>query len=380
MKKHAPDYWILIFAVALTAFGILMIQSASFYSTMNSSGAYYYASKQLRNALVGLVALIFFWNFNYRNLQKAHIIVYVISFALLLLVLVAGTNIYGAQRWLVIAGFSIQPSDIAKLSIVLTLASIFSKDHKRITKMSYISLAVLLTAVFLILIMLQPNLSTTLCIAAIAVAMLFTAGLHWAYLAAAGAGTVAGGVALILSAPYRMERLKAFWDPWADPLGSGYQLIQSLYAIGSGGLTGVGIGQSRQKYLYIPFAESDFIFAIVAEEIGFIGSILLFAAFMILIWRGILTAQRSRDPFAALVATGITCMIAIQTLINLCVVTGAIPPTGIPLPFISYGGTSLIIMLGSVGILMNISQYTELPPIKTGKIFRLKSDSIWKNS
>ncbi len=380
MKKHAPDYWILIFAVALTAFGILMIQSASFYSTMNSSGAYYYASKQLRNALVGLVALIFFWNFNYRNLQKAHIIVYVISFALLLLVLVAGTNIYGAQRWLVIAGFSIQPSDIAKLSIVLTLASIFSKDHKRITKMSYISLAVLLTAVFLILIMLQPNLSTTLCIAAIAVAMLFTAGLHWAYLAAAGAGTVAGGVALILSAPYRMERLKAFWDPWADPLGSGYQLIQSLYAIGSGGLTGVGIGQSRQKYLYIPFAESDFIFAIVAEEIGFIGSILLFAAFMILIWRGILTAQRSRDPFAALIATGITCMIAIQTIINLCVVTGAIPPTGIPLPFISYGGTSLIIMLGSVGILMNISQYTELPPIKTGKIFRLKSDSIWKNS
>ncbi len=379
MKKHAPDYWILILAIALTAFGILMIQSASFYSTMNSNGAYYYASKQLRNALVGIVAMVIMWHFNHRILQKIHIWVYILSLALLLLVLAAGTNVYGAQRWLVIGGFSIQPSDIAKLSIVLTFASIFSKDPKRINKLSYIVLALGLTVIFLYLIMLQPNLSTTVCIAAIAVSMLFTAGIHWGYLAAAGAGTVLGGVGLILSAPYRMERLRAFWDPWADPLGNGYQLIQSLYAIGSGGLFGVGIGQSRQKYLYIPFAESDFIFAIVSEEIGFIGSVLLFATFMLLIWRGILTAQRSREPFSALVATGITCMIAIQTIINLCVVTGAIPPTGIPLPFVSYGGTSLIIMLASVGILLNISQYTELPPVKPGKILRFKNSSMWKN-
>ena len=380
MKKHSADYWLLIFAVGLTAFGIIMIQSASFYATMNTSGPYYYASKQLRSAIVGIIAMIFLWNFDYRLLKKFSIPAYVLSVILLLLVLFVGTNVYGAQRWLVIGSFSLQPADIAKLALILLLADIFSTDPARISKFRYIALAVCLMIIVCVLVMLQPNLSTTVCIAAITIAILFAAGLHWGYLAAAGAGAVAGGVYLMVSASYRLERLKAFWDPWADPLGNGYQLIQSLYAIGSGGLLGVGIGQSRQKYLYIPFAESDFIFAIISEEIGFIGCVCLFLAFVILIWRGILVAHRSNDPFASLLATGIVCMIAIQTIINLCVVTGAIPPTGIPLPFISYGGTSLMIMLASVGILLNISRYTELPPPRRKLSAKLSKNSIWHNN
>mgnify|MGYP001046883264 CR=1 FL=1 len=380
MKKHSADYWLLIFAIGLTAFGIIMIQSASFYATMNSNGPYYYASKQLRSAIVGIVVMIFLWNFDYRLLKKFAIPAYVVSILLLLLVLFAGTNVYGAQRWLVIGGFSLQPADVAKLALILILADIFSTDPTRISKIGYLMLAVGLMGTVCLLVMLQPNLSTTVCIAAITVAILFAAGLHWKWLAAAGGGCVAGGVYLMMSASYRLARLKAFWDPWADPLGNGYQLIQSLYAIGSGGLLGVGIGQSRQKYLYIPFAESDFIFAIISEEIGFIGCICLFLAFIILIWRGILVAHRSNDPFAALLATGIVCMIAIQTIINLCVVTGAIPPTGIPLPFISYGGTSLMIMLASVGILLNISRYTELPPPRRRMSVKLKKDSMWHNN
>lgn len=380
MKKHAADYWILIFAIGLTAFGIIMIQSASYYSTMNSTGPYYFATKQLKNALVGIAAMIFLWKIDYRVLKKFALPAYGASVLLLLLVLVVGTNAYGAQRWLNIFGMSLQPADVAKIGLVLMIASIFSKDLNRINKFRYLALAVALMAVLCLLVMMQPNLSTTVCIAAITVAMLFAAGLHWKWLMAAGGIFAAGGVYLMMSASYRFQRLKAFWDPWADPLGNGYQLIQSLYAMGSGGLMGVGIGQSRQKYLYIPFAESDFIFAIISEEIGFIGSILLFAAFFILIWRGILVAHRSTDPFASLLATGIVCMIAIQTIINLCVVTGAIPPTGIPLPFISYGGTSVMVMLASVGILLNLSRYTELPPIKRKLQFKFSKNSSWHNN
>ncbi|MBP3348662.1 MAG: putative lipid II flippase FtsW [Clostridia bacterium] len=383
MKKHAADYWILIFAVGLSAFGIIMIQSSSFYSSMNSSlGAYYYASKQLRSFIVGAFLMVFLWNFDYQNFRTMHLskVAYVVSILLLIWVLVGGTNAYGAQRWINIAGLSLQPSDVAKVSIVLVLADLFSVDNTRIHRFKFILLAVILAGAFALLIMLQPNLSTTICILAITVAIMFAAGLHWGWLTAAGVAGVGLVVLLMVSAPYRIKRLEAFWNPWLEPLGTGYQLIQSLYAIGAGGFMGVGIGQSMQKMLYIPFAESDFIFAIIAEETGFIGCILLFLAFLILIWRGILVAQRSEDPFASLLATGITSMIAIQTIINLCVVTGAIPPTGIPLPFISYGGTSLMMMLASVGILLNISKSTTLPPKRRQLRFKFSKESSWHNN
>ena len=326
--------------------------------------------------------MIFLWNFNYTNIKKLHIglISWIFCFVLLLLVLAIGTGANGAQRWLSLGSFSIQPSDIAKLSLVILLADIFSKQLNNVYKFLWILAAVLATGAFCGPIMLQPNLSTTICLVLIMFAIMFAAGLRWQWITIAGIGMIALVIILIAAAPYRIRRLEAFLNPWLEPLGSGYQLIQSLYAIGSGGFIGVGIGQSMQKLLYIPFAESDFIFAIIAEEVGFIGCVILFAAYCLLIWRGILVAQRSTDPFAILLATGISSMIAIQTIINLCVVTGAIPPTGIPLPFISYGGTSLIVMLASVGILLNISQYTELPPQRRMLKYKLKKDSIWHNN
>lgn len=383
MKKHVADYWILILAVGLSAFGIIMIQSASFYATMNTiSGPYYYAQSQFEKGLLGVAAMIFLWNFNYTYIKRFHVglISWFICLGLLGAVLLIGSGAHGAQRWLSFGSFSIQPSDIAKLSIVILLADMFSKQLNNIYKIGWLIAAVGFTGIFCGLIMMQPNLSTTICIVLIMFAIMFAAGLRWQWIAFAGIGMFVLVIILIAAAPYRIRRLEAFLNPWLEPLGSGYQLIQSLYAIGSGGFMGVGIGQSMQKLLYIPFAESDFIFAIVAEEIGFVGCVILFAAYCLLIWRGILVAQRSTDPFAILLATGISSMIAIQTIINLCVVTGAIPPTGIPLPFISYGGTSLIVMLASVGILLNLSQYTELPPQRRMLKYKLKKDSIWHNN
>ncbi len=379
-KKHAADHWLMIIAIGLTAFGIIMIQSASYYSTMETTGPYYYATKQFQSAIIGIVAMIIMWNFNYMYIKKFTVVIYIFSFVMLFLVPFVGVTINGARRWIYILGTSVQPSDFAKIALIIALAHMFSSNSKNIRSAKFIALSLILTGLFAGLVLAQPNMSTTVCIIAIAIAMLFAAGLHWSVLAFFGSAGLAGVIAMMVFMPYRMQRLEAFWDPWAEPLGSGYQLIQSLYAIGSGGLTGVGIGQSMQSKLYIPFAESDFIFAIIAEEVGFIGCILLFIAFAIFIWRGILIAHRSKEPFAALLATGIVCMIAIQTIVNLCVVTGAIPPTGIPLPFISYGGTSLMVMLASVGILLNISRYTELPAPQNAR-FRIKlgKNSIWNN-
>ncbi|MBE5817144.1 MAG: putative lipid II flippase FtsW [Clostridiales bacterium] len=368
MKKHAADYWILIIVIGLTLFGILMIQSASYYKTMNTLGPYYYAKKQMLNACIGMVALFGAWCLKYTFWKKVSKIAYVLSVVALAAVLLVGTSVNGATRWIYIGSFNFQPSDVAKLALVMILADLFSKDPMRIKKIGYIILAVALGGAMMLLIMLQPNLSTTVCIAGILVAMLFIAGINMWYIGIGG-GLGVGAIAYLAgSASYRVARLKAFFDPWSDPLGNGYQLIQSFYALGSGGFFGVGIGASRQKYLYMPFAESDFIFSIIAEEIGLIGCIIFFLAYVILIWRGIRVAVHAPDSFSCLLATGIVATIAIQVIINIAVVTGAVPPTGLPLPFISYGGTSLIIFMASAGILLNISTYTVEDPSFADKL------------
>lgn len=378
VKKHAPDYWILVLSIALTAFGVIMILSASYYANSGSGDALYYFKKQLISAAVGFAAMFVLYKMNYHMLRGFSTIIVCVAIVLLALVLFVGTNVNGAQRWISIGGFSLQPSEVAKFALVLFYASFFSRDPQRITKLKYILLSLVPLAVVVILVMLQPNFSTSICLVATAIAVLFVAGLRWYYFAIATGVVGAGGLALLFAAPYRIQRLQSFIDPWSDPLGSGYQLIQSLYALSSGGLLGVGLGNSRQKYLYMPFAESDFIFSIIAEEVGLIGCCLLFLVFILLIWRCILVAVRAKDTFGALLATGICAMFGIQTIINLAVVTGSIPPTGIPLPFISYGGTSLIITLASMGVIMNISAYGEQPAPKPAMKKEYQKNSIWK--
>ena len=379
MKKHAPDYLILVLSAALTAFGIIMILSASYYANLQSSGGpYYYFNKQLLNAAVGFAAMFALYKIDYHMLRGFSILILSVSIALLALVLLVGTNVYGAQRWFNLGGFSLQPSEVAKFALVLFYASFFSKDPSRILKLKYIALSLLPLGATVLLVMMQPNFSTSICLVVTAIAVLFVAGMRWYYFVIAGGVVGAGGLVLLFSAPYRVQRLQSFLDPWSDPLGSGYQLIQSLYALGSGGLLGVGLGNSRQKYLYMPFAESDFIFSIIAEEIGLIGCCLLFMAMLFLIWRCILVAVRAKDSFGCLLATGIAAMYGIQTIINLAVVTGAIPPTGIPLPFISYGGTSIMITLASMGVIMNISAYGEQPLPSKPAQREWKKGGIWK--
>ena len=368
MKKHAADYWILIVVVGLTLFGILMIQSASYYKTMNTLGPYYYAKKQMLNACVGMMALFVGWCFKYTFWKKISKIIYALAVVSLAAVLLFGTTVNGATRWIYIGSFNFQPSDVAKIALVIILADYFSHNPMRIKKFWCIFLACVLGGVMMVLIMLQPNLSTTACVAGILVAMLFIAGINMWVISGAGLAGAVGVYVLANSASDRVARLKAFLDPWSDPLGNGYQLIQSFYALGSGGFFGVGIGASRQKYLYMPFAESDFIFSIIAEEIGLIGCIIFFLAYVVLIWRGIRVAVHAPDSFSCLLATGIVSMIAIQVIINIAVVTGAIPPTGLPLPFISYGGTSLIVFMGSAGMLLNISTYTVEDPTFADKL------------
>jgi len=340
-----------------------MVFSASFYYALNSpdiQDGYYYFKRQLLWAVIGFGAMLFMANFSYWKLEKYAKLILIVSIALLIAVLVIGREVNGAQRWLIIGGVSIQPSEIAKFGLIVFLASSLSKRKQKIK--SFIQGVVpylLILGVMFGLIMLQPNMSTAGSLVILTLTVLYVAGARiWHILGLIGAGAGAA-VVLVQMADYRMQRYMAFLDPWADPLDTGYQVIQSLYSLGSGGLFGMGLGQSRQKYLFLPYAETDFIFAVIGEEFGFIGSTLLIILYLILLWRGIRIAITAPDLFGCLLATGIIGIIGIQTIINIAVVTSSMPPTGLPLPFISAGGSSLAFFMASIGVLLNISKYSE---------------------
>lgn len=264
----------------------------------------------------------------------------------------------GARSWLGIGSFGVQPSEFMKLGIILFLAKLCSEqtlDIRRFT--TGLMPPLMLIGLAFGLIMLQPDLGTGAVLVGTSMLMIFTAGAKITHLVALAGVGLAGFVGLILAAPYRLQRITAFLDPWQDPLGAGYQSIQSLYAIGPGQLTGLGLGMSRQKYAYLPEPQTDFIFSIIAEELGFIGGTTVLVLFMLLIWRGIRTAMLAPDGFGGLVAIGITGMIAVQVMINIGVVIGLLPVTGITLPLISAGGSSLTLTLSAIGILLGISRY-----------------------
>ena len=277
---------------------------------------------------------------------------------LLALVFVPGLGVTrnDATRWLNI-GIQFQPSEIMKVAIIVFLSAKISKYPESINRFwKGMLLYLLLLGVIAGLLLFEPHMSATVIILIISASIMFSAGLSWKYIIPVGIGGVVACVVLALTAEYRMKRVMIFLDPWQDKLGDGWQIIQSIYAIASGGLFGVGLGKSTQKYMYIPEPHNDFIFAILSEELGFIGALGVIALFAIFIWRGIVIAMKAPDMFGTLLAVGITTMVGIQALLSIAVVSSAIPVTGIPLPFFSYGGTALIILLCSCGILLNISR------------------------
>lgn len=362
LKKSNPDLILIIATLCLLAIGLIMVYSASaVWAGYKFDDSFYFAKRQLLFAGAGVAAMFTIMNVDYWTWRTWAKVIIIVCFVLLIMVLVPGIGMArnGSRSWIGVGAFSIQPSEFMKLAIIAFLAKFLSERQKYITSFKK-GLMPSLGLVFLAfaLIMLQPDLGTGTVMVGTSIVMIFISGArvsHFVYLGLAGA---AGFAALVLSAPYRMKRITSFLDPWEDPLGSGFQIIQSLYAIGPGGLFGLGLGQSRQKFFYLPEPQTDFIFAILSEELGFIGGSLVILLFSLLLWRGIRIALGAPDLYGSLVAVGIIAMVAIQVMINIGVVTGLMPVTGITLPFLSYGGSSLTLMLMAVGVLLNISRYS----------------------
>lgn len=360
-SRTAPDFWLLASILGLLAIGIVMVYSAGSVLAFHDYGdSFYFVKRQLLFATLGLVAMFFTMNLDYLVLKKYAKITLLLCFGLLIIVLIPGVGVVrgGARSWLGISSFGIQPSEFMKLGMILFLSYWLGKEDYRITAFAKGLLPPLgLIGLAFGLIMLQPDLGTGTVMLGASMLIVFTAGARIKHLVGLAAVGAMGFVGLILAAPYRLQRITAFLDPWSDPLGAGYQIIQSLYAIGPGGLAGLGLGMSRQKFSYVPEPQTDFIFSILAEELGFIGGILVLLLFLILVWRGMRVAMTIDDTFGSLLAVGIVGMVGVQVVINIGVVIGLMPVTGITLPLISYGGSSLTLMLTAFGILLNLSRY-----------------------
>ena len=361
------DFTLCITILLLLALGIIMVLSASAPSALAESGnSYTYVSKQLTLAIVGLFAMMFISKIDYRFYKKYYWTIYWFSCAILLLVKVPflGRTVNGATRWIVLGPIQLQPSEITKIGMIIFFAGYLTDHKKEITSLvgGIIKPLCWLAIPISLLFFVQNHLSVSMVIGLVTLIMIIMAGCRLIYFAVAGGiGIVGVAGALIYmnatdSGGFRMQRIVSFMNPWADAQGTGWQVIQSLYAIGSGGLFGVGLGESKQKYLYIPEPHNDFIFSILAEELGFVGCAVVIILFAIFIWRGIVIAMRAPDMFGSLMATGSTALVAVQVVINIAVVTSSMPATGMPLPFFSYGGTALLILLCCMGILLNISR------------------------
>lgn len=362
-KKQVPDFVVFIVTLLLLTIGIIMVFSASYVAAETRYGdGFYFFKRQLVWALIGIAGMTAVMKIDYSCFKKWALPIFSISVFLLVLVLIPGVgiNIKGSTRWLGIGTLSFQPSEVAKLGLILILAKVLANQQNRIKHFlrGFIP-PLLVVGLVCALILAQPDLGTAVTIAGTSYIMFIAAGArksHLFGLAFLGLFLVAGAVYL---APYRMARFTAFLDPWDDPLGKGFQTIQSLLAVGSGRLFGMGLGQGRQKFLYLPEQHTDFIFAVLSEELGFIGSVFVLFLFFVFMWRGLRIALKAPDIFGALLAVGITGMVVIQAIINIGVVTGSLPVTGITLPFISYGGSSLTLNLLSIGILLNISRHVK---------------------
>lgn len=353
---------LLISVVIISLFGVLMIYSSSYiWAEYKFNDPYKFLKSQLIFLILGYIIMFIVSKINYQKYQKYSNIIFGICFILIVLVLIPGIGTVrnGSRSWFGVGGFGIQPSEFTKLGLIIFTSKYLKNNNKELRdiKKGVLPILIVLMLVFG-LIMLQPDFGTGVVIVISIVALLFVSGVKMNFFIKIGLLGLIGVVVLIIIAPYRMERIVSFLNPWSDPLGSGFQIIQSMYAIGPGGLLGLGFGNSIQKHFYLPEPQTDFIFSIISEEFGFMGILIVSSLFITIIYQGIKISIKCEDAFGKYLAFGITFSLAFQTLLNLMVVVGLIPVTGITLPFLSYGGSSLLITLLSMGILLNISKST----------------------
>ena len=365
-RRLEIDRWLFGVTVALCLLGTVMIFSASAVTAEKEYGhGYYFLIRQAAWLAIGVLGMFALMRTDYRRLREPAVVYATVCIVLLLLV---GTlfldKAHATHRWIRVGPVGIQPSELAKLAVILYLAWFLDQKRRSKAKLEFCwqdFLQTILPAagpvlVGVCLILLQPDLGTSVDIGLVATAILFAAGMSWKWLAAGAAAALPLLYLLITHVSYRQARLTAFLDPGSDPQGAGFQLMQSLIAVGSGGFTGVGLMESKQKLFYLPEAQTDFIYAVIGEELGYIGAMLVLALFVVYGWRGLRAAFAAPDGFGRLLALGITAMVLCQALINFAVVLGMVPTKGIPLPFVSYGGSSLLVMLLATGVLLNISQ------------------------
>lgn len=373
MRRRDFDFWIFITIILLLALGVSMVYSASsYYASREFGNKEYFLIRQLIWATIGVVAMLFVSRLDYKRIAQFSPALLLISVVLLILVRIPGigSKINGSWRWFSFGFASFQPSELAKLSIILFFGFSLSKKPDILQKFfKGLVPYLLIIGVIDALLILEPHYSGTILITAVAIIILFSAGAKiWHFLLLA-VPVVPAAIYLVYSEKYRLERVLTFLDPFSDPTDAGYQIVNSLYAIGSGGLFGKGIGQSVQKNLYIPEPQTDFIFSILAEELGFVGAVTVLLLFLVLFWRGIRIAMYAPDSLGSLLAVGFTSLIAVQVIINIAVVTSSLPVTGMPLPFFTYGGSSLAFLLVGMGVLLNISR-------SVGNPYRMKREKI----
>lgn len=359
-SRGIPDFLLLFLTLGMVGFGIVMVFSASFtISYWDEGNRWFFTQRQLMWAGLGLVGMLFAMNLPFNFYKKHFFLIMLGSIVLLLLVYVPGLGIKlnGARSWIGIGSFTIQPAEFAKIGLIIYLSALVAKKKEKMASFKQGLLpALIITLVFFTLIALQPDFGTGLILLISAGAIILVGGSNLKHILYLGLISLAILPILLIAEDYRLARFTALRDPWSDPYESGYHLIQSLMALGNGGIFGTGFGQGIQKFFYLPYPHSDFIFAVIGEELGFIGVTIFLLAFLLLLWRILIISLRSKDPFGTLVGVGITTLFGAQAFVNIGGVTGTIPITGVPLPFISTGGSSLIMSMTAVGIILSLSR------------------------
>ncbi|MDH4100111.1 MAG: putative lipid II flippase FtsW [Nitrospirota bacterium] len=367
---------ILTVVLLLVGIGVVMVTSSSSIIAMKRyNNSFYFGARQLFWVGLGLVAMLITSRIDFRKYYRLAVPLLAVSFVSLIAVLIIGVEVNGARRWIRLFGFNIQPSELAKFSFIIFMAYLVTKKGNRIKDLVYgFAPPMVILGAFGILLMLQPDLGSSVILAMITIVILFVGGARLHHIASLGLLAIPVMYKLITGSAYRRRRILAFLNPWDDPTGSGFQIVQSFIALGSGGPLGVGLGEGKQKLFYLPEAHTDFIFAVIGEELGFIGAITIIALFLVFLWQGVQVALKSDDDFGRYLAVGITTMISLQAALNLAVVSGLMPTKGLALPFISYGGSGIVVNLAAVGILLNVSKHRRMEREPRRRLWLLKQE------